>query len=129
MLCGILGKPRRIKFFINKRQDRNSLAVKGLGLHAILAQGLGSIPAQGTKIPQAVQHTRWGRGESGDLRVGDVSPRKVPEGPAQSMYKKIRTQICCTAQENRPFAFNNFLKIYLFLVMLGLCCCAWAFSS
>ena len=34
----------------------NSLAVQWLGLGAFTAMGLGSIPGQGTKIPQAVQH-------------------------------------------------------------------------
>ena len=32
----------------------NSLAVQWLGLHASTAKGTGSIPGQGTKIPQAV---------------------------------------------------------------------------
>ena len=34
----------------------NSLAVQWLGLLALTAEGLGSIPVQGTKIPQATQH-------------------------------------------------------------------------
>ena len=54
------------------------------------------------------------------------------EGPTGSCSVSLcikRTRICCTAQENITFVFNNFLKIYLFLVMLGLCCCVWAFSS
>ena len=34
----------------------NSLAVQWLGLHALNVEGLGSIPGQGTKIPQAVWH-------------------------------------------------------------------------
>ena len=69
-----------VKFSKNKSQNRNSLAVKGLGLHALIAQGPGSIPGQGTKNPQAVQHTQWGRWKSGDMSVGDVSPMKVPQG-------------------------------------------------
>ena len=36
------------------RKVGNSLAVQWLGLHALTAEGLGSIPGQGTKIPQAV---------------------------------------------------------------------------
>ena len=28
-----------------------------------------------------------------------------------------------------PFFFKFYLFIYLFLAALGLCCCAWAFSS
>ena len=32
---------------------RNSLAVQWLGLQALTAKGQGSIPGQGTKIPQA----------------------------------------------------------------------------
>ena len=35
------------------RTDRNSLVVPWLGLRASTAGGLGSIPGQGTKIPQA----------------------------------------------------------------------------
>ena len=34
----------------------NSLAVQWLGLHALTAEGPGSIPGRGTKIPQAVWH-------------------------------------------------------------------------
>ena len=33
----------------------NSLVVQKLGLHVLTAEGSGSIPGQGTKIPQAVQ--------------------------------------------------------------------------
>ena len=33
----------------------NSLAVQWLGLRALTAEGAGSIPSQGAKIPQAVQ--------------------------------------------------------------------------
>ena len=34
----------------------NSLAVQWLGLSAFTAEGLGSVPGQGTKILQAVRH-------------------------------------------------------------------------
>ena len=33
----------------------NSLAVQRLGLHTFTAEGVGSIPGQGTKIPQALR--------------------------------------------------------------------------
>ena len=33
----------------------NSLAVQWLGLHAFTAEGMGSIPGRGTKIPHASQ--------------------------------------------------------------------------
>ena len=33
----------------------NFLAVQWLGLHALTAEGLGSIPGRGTKIPHAAQ--------------------------------------------------------------------------
>ena len=36
----------------------NSLAVQWLGLGAFTAQGLGSIPGWGTKIPEAT-HVAW----------------------------------------------------------------------
>ena len=32
--------------------------VQWLGLHAFIAKGTGSIPGQGTKIPQAMQHSQ-----------------------------------------------------------------------
>ena len=35
---------------------QNSLAVQRLGLHALTAEGPGSIPGRGTKIPQAAWH-------------------------------------------------------------------------
>ena len=34
----------------------DSLAVQWLGLRAFTAEGTGSIPGQGTKIPQALRH-------------------------------------------------------------------------
>ena len=34
----------------------NSLVVQWLGLHIFTAEGAGSIPCWGTKIPQAVRH-------------------------------------------------------------------------
>ena len=34
----------------------NSLAVQWLGLHTFIAEGLGSIPSRGTKIPQTEWH-------------------------------------------------------------------------
>ena len=36
----------------------NSLVVQWLGLSTFTAEGLGSIPGQGTKIPQAAWHGR-----------------------------------------------------------------------
>ena len=40
---------------INKNDDvGNSLVVQWLGLHTFTAEGAGSIPGWGTKIPQAV---------------------------------------------------------------------------
>ena len=40
-------------FEICKNKLGNSLVFQWLGLHAFTAQGLGSIPGQGTKIPKA----------------------------------------------------------------------------
>ena len=42
-----------------KRKNRNSLAVQQLGLLALTAEGPGSIPSQGTKIPQAVRCSQF----------------------------------------------------------------------
>ena len=39
----------------NKVQRRDFLGVKWVRLHASTAGGVGSIPSQGTKIPQAMQ--------------------------------------------------------------------------
>ena len=36
----------------------NSLVVQWLGLRAFSAEGQGSIPGQGTKIPQAIWHSQ-----------------------------------------------------------------------
>ena len=38
------------------QKTKNSLAVQWLGLHTFTANGLGSIPGQGTKTPQVTQH-------------------------------------------------------------------------
>ena len=45
-----------LKFLDSKEDSRNSLAVQGLGLRALTAEGPGSTPGQGTKIPQASGH-------------------------------------------------------------------------
>ena len=41
-----------------KWSQGNSLVVQWLGLCTFTAEGLGSIPGQGTKIPQARQHSQ-----------------------------------------------------------------------
>ena len=43
------------RMHFKKSLPGNSLAVQWLGLCAFIAEGPGSIPGQGTKIPQAVQ--------------------------------------------------------------------------
>ena len=54
-LTGRWGKGKEPQFaFFKKNSLGNSLAVQGLGLHTFTAEGLGSIPGQGTKILQAV---------------------------------------------------------------------------
>ena len=40
------------------KEGGDSLVVQWLGLHALNAEGLGSIPGQGTKIPQALQRSQ-----------------------------------------------------------------------
>ena len=45
-------------FYLKNEPSGNSLAIQWLGLHALPAEGPGSIPGQGTKIPQAVW---WGQ--------------------------------------------------------------------
>ena len=48
-------EPLVMKKIIN---EGNSLAVQWLGLCALTAKDWGSIPVQGTKIPQSVQHSQ-----------------------------------------------------------------------
>ena len=48
----------------------NSLVVQWLGLHAFIAEGPGSIPGQGTKIPQAV--SRGQKKKNPDFTLRDM---------------------------------------------------------
>ena len=48
---------------LKNAKTENSLVVQWLGCHALTAEGLGSIPSQGTKIPQAM----WPEKEKIDL--------------------------------------------------------------
>ena len=48
------GRPKAAKNKLKKKIRGNSLAVQWLGLGAFTAEGPGSIPGWGTKIPQAV---------------------------------------------------------------------------
>ena len=41
--------------WVSLRTGQNSLVAQGLGCQALTAEGLGSVPGRGTKIPQAVQ--------------------------------------------------------------------------
>ena len=52
-----------------RKQNRNSLVVQWLGLHASTAGGLGSIPGQGTKIPQA---SWWGQKQTNKQKPNDT---------------------------------------------------------
>ena len=64
---GFVGKGKKNFFFlsthlrfsgwrqIDKRRIGNSLVVQWLGLYTFTAEGVGSIPTLGTKIPQAMQ--------------------------------------------------------------------------
>ena len=48
-------KTRQGDYSISKRiKIGNSLAIQWLGLCTLISKGLGSIPGQGTKIPQAM---------------------------------------------------------------------------
>ena len=46
-----------------------SLVVQGLRLHASNSSAMGSIPGQGTKIPQAVWHDQKKKSRQGILRA------------------------------------------------------------
>ena len=46
-------KKKEISFPFFKVKPGNSLVIQWLGLSALTARGLGSVPGQGTKIPQA----------------------------------------------------------------------------
>ena len=54
-IFSFLIKSRTFTFSLKGSTLGNSLAVQWLGLHALTAEGPGSIPGWGTKIPQAVQ--------------------------------------------------------------------------
>ena len=45
--------------------------VQWLGLHALIAKGVGSIPAWGTKIPQVLWHSQKKKKERKVLHVSD----------------------------------------------------------
>ena len=68
---------------------RNSLVVQWLGLCAFTAEGLGSIPGQGTKIPQATWHSQ---------RIKKKNRRYVQQlklwtlRPLTVLYKRKRVQ-------------------------------------
>ena len=49
-------KKKRKRAQLNKIRNRESLVVQWLELCALTAEGLGWIPGQGTKLPQAMQH-------------------------------------------------------------------------
>ena len=49
-------KAKNTSFLVNQFCPGNSLAVQWLGCRALTAEGPSSIPGQGTKIPQALQH-------------------------------------------------------------------------
>ena len=44
--------------YVQSKHLGDSLVVQWLGFHAFTAEGLGSIPGWGTKIPQTVQHSQ-----------------------------------------------------------------------
>ena len=48
-------------------QIGNSLVVQWLGLWALTAKGLGLIPGQGTKIPQALWHGKKKKKKDADV--------------------------------------------------------------
>ena len=55
----IFGTYKSMESVLRKRsRSGSSLVVQWLGVSAFTAVGLGSVPNQGTKIPQAAQHSQ-----------------------------------------------------------------------
>ena len=61
-----------------KIQFRNSLADQWLGLCAVTAEGTGSIPGRGTKIPQATVPKKGHSTCTSSLSLGRLSPALWP---------------------------------------------------
>ena len=78
---------------IKKELIRNSLVVQWLGFHALTAEGLGSIPDQGTKMPQAAQHGQ-GREEKRDWRreVGRIKEERQRKKNRKNLLTKINSK-------------------------------------
>ena len=74
----------RLKFY-RLKIELNSLAVQWLGLHAFTAEGAGSIPGGGTKIPQA---TRCGQKKKIELKF-NWKKEHIPKA-RNTLKKKIR---------------------------------------
>ena len=55
----------------------NSLVVQWLGLHAFTAEGPGSIPGWGTKIPQAMRRGPKKNNEKDDITMDPVDIKKI----------------------------------------------------
>ena len=66
----------------------NSLAVQWLGLSTFTAVGPGSIPGQGPKIPQAMQHSQKDKFKKKKFRLNDTSKMelKIKTDPVQYFF-------------------------------------------
>ena len=74
-----------------KRESGNSLAVQWLGLSAFIAEGPGSIPGWGMKIPQALRHSQ--KKKKHKNKKGESVIQKNPRTPVKTRschYQKVR---------------------------------------
>ena len=96
--------------------------VQWLRLCASNAGDTGSIPGQGTKIPHDAQH----RGKKKTNVVGQLYLNKIGKDKLQNFFLIFSYLLFLMVDY---VYFLIYLFIYLFLVALGLRCCARAFSS
>ena len=64
------------------KTTRGALAVQLLGLRALIAEGLGSIPGRGTEIPQDLWHD-----QNKTEQNNEIPPHTCQNGYYQNVYK------------------------------------------
>ena len=93
-------------------------------------QGPGSIPGQGTKIPQAMwpkKNKEKGKEVNHNLDAPGLGP--LPGGFKGLPWLQNVLFPSREVQVGLFFIYKFIYFIYLFLAAVGLCCCVWAFSS
>ena len=102
-----------------------SLAAPWLRLHNSSAGGVGSIPGQGAEIPHASgpknQNVKWKQ----DCHPLNKDLKNGPHTYTQNFFFYQKDGMSTEVAQEIIFIFIYFL----FLAVLGLCCCTQAFSS